>query len=198
MPAKKKKQERRQQIKDFVNQIPEADYDRAVSKFLRVYDKPTGDPEAQGSGSAHPAVAPSVVKAAAYPAPDHVEQAQKSHQIPRSAKPRLPKVEYIDLFHSPSEHKVYGALQRDSEAYGANTTRTRVSEMVKRTGLSEKTVRTAIHGLVRKLSLDILDPSKTPYGRLYRVYDQAEIKKRRTDAGMAIDHVTKQIMKLDG
>lgn len=165
-----------------MNQIPEADYDRAVSKFLRVIEDPQPvPPEPQ---------APPPPRA---PEP-RIQERKSKFQIPHPAKSRLQKLEYVDLFHSPSEHKVYGALQRECETYGSNTTRTRVSELVRRTGLSDKTVRTALLSLVRKLSIDILDPSKTPYGRLYRVYDQGEVKSRRAEVNMTIDHVTKQVL----
>lgn len=187
MSQKKKEQERRQQIKDFVNQIPEADYDRAISKFLRVIEDPapvTAAAVAEAPQAQPPTVAPE----------PRIKEKKNKSQTPYPAKPRLQKLEYVDLFHSPSEHKVYGALQRECEAYGSNTTRTRVSELVRRTALSDKTVRTALHSLVRKLTIEILDTSKTPYGRLYRVYDQGEVKSRRAEVNMTIDHVTKQVL----
>jgi hypothetical protein len=70
------------------------------------------------------------------------------------------------------------------------------SELCRKTGIrSDRTIRTALHGLAEKLSIQVVsNVNGNPLGPRYRVFDPKEIIKRRRAAGMEIDPQSKKII----
>jgi hypothetical protein len=74
------------------------------------------------------------------------------------------------------------------------------SEICRKTGIrSDRTVRTAIHGLIEKLSIQVVsNVNGNPLGPRYRVFEPKEIIKRRRAAGIEIDPQSKRIINRIG
>ncbi|MFQ5728855.1 MAG: hypothetical protein ACE5GN_00655 [Waddliaceae bacterium] len=211
MASKKTRKEKKQQIKEFLAQTPQEDYDRAINKFFRAYGpadaQPTRSDETSDKNSVNTSVTTSVVSPVPTPVVTPVASPVTTSvdtPVNKTGKKHPPKrehhykAEYLDATHSASEQKVYSILYRESKNMESNEIRIRISEMIDKTGLSDKTVRTALHSLENKLSIAILERSKSPYGRPYRIYDPKKILERRKSKGLKIDPVTKQIRNPHG
>jgi hypothetical protein len=94
---------------------------------------------------------------------------------------------------TPSELKVYGAIYKKSMEKKAPTLRLGLKELRELTGLSDKTVRVAIHSLEEKLSLRVVEPSLGVYGRKFYVPGPGEVLRERRKAGLEIDPTTKKM-----
>jgi hypothetical protein len=69
-------------------------------------------------------------------------------------------------------------------------------ELCEKTGIrSDRTIRTALDGLIEKLSVEIVSNfNGSPLGPRYRVYEPREIAGRRKGAGIEIDPQSKKIL----
>jgi len=94
---------------------------------------------------------------------------------------------------TPSESRVYGAMYKKSVERKAPTLRFGLKELKEMTGLSDKTVRVAIHSLEKKLSLSVVEPSLGVYGRKFYVPPPGDVLKERLKAGLEIDPTTKKV-----
>ncbi len=102
----------------------------------------------------------------------------------------------LDATHTPAEAKVYGVMYRATIGRGTPERRFTVPDLMQDTGIrSDKTVRTALHGLAEKLSVVVLDRNRSSnHGPLYRVLHPRDIFAARRRAGLAIDEQTKHIV----
>lgn len=96
---------------------------------------------------------------------------------------------------TPSESRVYSAIYGKSIEKKTPTLRIGLKELRELTGLSDKTVRVAVHSLEKKLSLEVVEPSLGVYGRMFFVPTPEEILRRRTEAGLEIDPTTKRVLE---
>jgi hypothetical protein len=99
----------------------------------------------------------------------------------------------LDESFTSSESRVYGAMYKKSVERKATTLRFGLKELKELTGLSDKTVRVAIHSLEKKLSLRVVEPSMGVYGRKFYVPAPGEVLKERLKAGLEIDLTTKKV-----
>jgi len=99
----------------------------------------------------------------------------------------------LDESFTPSESRVYGAMYRKSLEKEAPTLRFGLKELKEITGLSDKTIRVAIHSLEKKLSLKVAEPSLGVYGRKFYIPGPEEVLRERRKAGLEIDPTTKKI-----
>ena len=102
--------------------------------------------------------------------------------------------EDLDSTLTPSESSVYRAMYGACEGEKTDSARFGLKELRELTGLSDKTVRVAIHSLERKLCIKVLEPSEGIYGRKFLVLGPSEIVAERTKAGLEIDPTTKKIL----
>jgi len=94
---------------------------------------------------------------------------------------------------TPSESRVYGAMYRKSVEKKAPTLRLGLKELRELTGLSDKTVRVAVHSLEKKLALKVVESSLGVYGRKFFILSPGEIAEERQKAGLEIDPTTKKL-----
>ena len=76
----------------------------------------------------------------------------------------------------------------------APTLRLGLKELRELTGLSDKTVRVAVHSLEKKLALKVVESSLGVYGRKFFVLGPGEVVKERLRAGIEIDPTTKKVL----
>jgi hypothetical protein len=102
----------------------------------------------------------------------------------------------LDATHSSAEAKVYSVMYRETISRELRQRHFSNQDLRKATGLrSDNTVRLALNGLRKKLSIELIGHEKYfPYGQLYRVYTPKEITEARRQANLVIDPKTKQIM----
>ncbi|NIS75057.1 MAG: hypothetical protein GTO08_07215, partial [Deltaproteobacteria bacterium] len=100
----------------------------------------------------------------------------------------------LDSTLTPSESNVYRAMYGVCERKKADSYRFGLKELRELTGLSDKTVRVAIHSLERKLCIKVIEASQGIYGRKFLVLSPNEIAAERIKAGLEIDPTTKKIM----
>lgn len=93
-----------------------------------------------------------------------------------------------------SEQKVYESIYKVSEGSGVEGVRVGLKELRELAGLSDKTVRLAVHSLREKLNIEVLEQSLGVYGRKYRVYGLEEVHRRRLESGLVVDPVTKKVL----
>ncbi len=106
-------------------------------------------------------------------------------------------IKILDDSHSNSESKVYLFMKEETDRKKTSKLRFGLKELKEKTGLSDKTVRKAIHSLEEKMSIKVVEPSLGVYGRKIQVYSQDEIKDKRKKAGLVIDSTTKKIIESD-
>lgn len=99
-----------------------------------------------------------------------------------------------DPFLTPSELRVYDAIYKVGEGSDAEGVRIGLKELRELTGLSDKTVRMAVHSLTEKLNIEVLEQSLGVYGRKYKVYGPEEVHGRRLERGLQVDTVTKKVL----
>jgi len=100
----------------------------------------------------------------------------------------------LDDSHSNSESKVYLFMKEETDRKKSSQHRFGLKELKEKTGLSDKTIRNAIHSLEEKMSIKIVEPSLGVYGRKIQVFHPDEIKERRKKADLVIDSTTKKII----
>ena len=103
----------------------------------------------------------------------------------------------LDDSHTDSESKVYLAMSHECASKKSPRLRFGLKELKEKTGLSDKTIRNAIHSLEEKLSIKIIEPSLGVYGRKMQVFTPEEISEKRKKAGLVIDATTKKIIDSD-
>ncbi len=118
---------------------------------------------------------------------------KKKPPYPSEAGTRSADLKDLEGGFTPSEYRVYGAMYKKSMEKKAPTLRFGLKELKEITGLSDKTIRVAIHSLEKKLSLRVVEPSLGVYGRKFYVPDPVEVFKERRRAGLEIDTTTKRI-----
>ena len=96
---------------------------------------------------------------------------------------------------TPSESKIYLAMREESISKVSNELRFGLKYLKEKTGLSDKTVRVAIHSLEEKLCVQVVDSSQGIYGRKFRVYGPGEILEAHRGANIYIDRTTKKLYK---
>jgi hypothetical protein len=103
--------------------------------------------------------------------------------------------QYLDATHTASEQRIYSVMYRETISKGIRERHYGPSELCKKTGIrSDKTVRMAVRGLCRKLSVEVISHGAYfPQGPRYRIYEPKDIVRRRKLAGIEIDPQTKQI-----
>ncbi len=104
------------------------------------------------------------------------------------------KFNYLDSTHSSSEAKIYSIMYRESLKFKKTELRFGLKEIIQKTGLSDKTIRTSIHSLESKLSIKVIAPSQGIYGRVFKIYTPKEITESRKNANIEIDITTKKII----
>ena len=113
-----------------------------------------------------------------------------------SSKPQIktsqPKI--LEDSHTQSESKVYLFMKEETGRKKSPQLRFGLKELKEKTGLSDKTIRNAIHSLEEKLSIKIVEPSLGVYGRKIHIYTPDEIAEKRKKAGMVIDSTTRKII----
>jgi hypothetical protein len=102
----------------------------------------------------------------------------------------------LDSTHTASEQRIYSVMYRETITKKVSDRHFRVAELMEATGIkSDKTVRMAITGLVKKLSITIVKTSVGDnYGQRYKVFTPKEIFDMRRSADIKIDLQTKRIL----
>lgn len=111
----------------------------------------------------------------------------------RESAPTSPQ--YLDATHTASEQRVYSIMYRETVSRGVRERHFGPKELCERTGIrSDRTIRTALDGLIDKLSIEIISHfNGSPLGPRYRVFEPREIAGRRKAAGIEIDPQSKRI-----
>ncbi len=112
---------------------------------------------------------------------------------PPKAPNKIARTKSLDDSHSLSESKVYWSMHEDCNSKKSPQLRFGLKELKERTGLSDKTIRNAIHSLEEKLSIRVVEPSLGIYGRMIEVFEPEEVAFKRKKAGLTIDSITKKI-----
>jgi len=112
---------------------------------------------------------------------------------PPKAPNKIARTKSLDDSHSLSESKVYWSMHEDCNSRKSPQLRFGLKELKEKTGLSDKTIRNAIHSLEEKLSIKVVEPSLGIYGRMIEVFEPEEVESRRKKAGLMIDSITKKI-----
>ena len=100
----------------------------------------------------------------------------------------------LDDSHTNSESKVYLVMSQETSRKKSSQLRFGLKELKVKTGLSDKTIRNAIHSLEEKLSIKVVEPSLGVYGRKIQVFTPDEISEKRKKEGLVIDSITKKII----
>lgn len=93
-----------------------------------------------------------------------------------------------------SESNVYQAMYGVCERKKTDSFRFGLKELKELTGLSDKTIRVAIHSLEKKLCIKVIEPSQGIYGRKFLVLGPSEILEKRAEAGLEIDPTTRKVL----
>lgn len=121
-----------------------------------------------------------------------VKKASLEKKPPRGAVKTAPKDG--DPLLAPSETKVYEAIYKVYKDADPGGVRIGLKELRELSGLSDKTVRMAVHSLTEKLNIEVLEGALGVYGRKYKVYGPEEVHKRRLERGLEVDPVTKKVL----
>lgn len=124
-------------------------------------------------------------------APTPVETIVES---PREAPRTSPQ--YLDATHTASEQRVYLVMYRETISRGVRERHFGPKELCEKTGIrSDRTIRTALDGLISKLSVEIVSHfNGSPLGPRYRVFEPREIATKRKAAGIEVDPQSKRIL----
>lgn len=103
--------------------------------------------------------------------------------------------QYLDATHTASEQRVYSVMYRETISKGFRERHYGPKELCTKTGIrSDRTVRMAVRGLVKKLSIEVVSHNAYfPQGPRYRVFEPRDVARRRKAAGIEIDPQTKQV-----
>ncbi len=101
--------------------------------------------------------------------------------------------QYLDATHTASEQRVYSVMYRETISRGVRERHFGPKELCEKTGIrSDRTIRTALDGLISKLSVEIVSQfNGSPLGPRYRVFEPREIATRRKASGLEIDSQSK-------
>ncbi len=115
-------------------------------------------------------------------------------EAPREAS--RASTQYLDATHTASEQRVYSVMYRETISRGTRERHFGPKELCEKTGIrSDRTIRTALDGLISKLSVEIVSQyNGSPLGPRYRVFEPREIVSRRKAAGIEIDPQSKKIL----
>jgi|GEM_PF-1009850 len=152
-------------------------------------DADDGDPETDISQAPDAAPGTTIITA--------VDSAvkKKERRKPSPAETNIKSADLKDLESgfTPSESRVYSAIYNKSIEKKAPTLRLGLKELRDLTGLSDKTVRVAVHSLEKKLALKVVESSLGIYGRKFFVPAPGEVLEERLRAGLEIDPTTKKV-----
>lgn len=95
---------------------------------------------------------------------------------------------------SRSEAIVYNVMYRECMNRETDSMRFGLKELKEWTGLSDKTVRVAIHSLENKMNVKVVEPSLGIYGRKFKVLSPEEVTKEREKEKVEIDPTTKRVI----
>ena len=111
-------------------------------------------------------------------------------------EPSRTSPQYLDATHTASEQRVYSVMYRETVSRGVRERHFGPKELCEKTGIrSDRTIRTALDGLIEKLSIEIVSNSNgSPLGPRYRVYEPREIAGRRKTLGIEIDPQSKKFV----
>ena len=103
--------------------------------------------------------------------------------------------QYLDATHTASEQRVYSVMYRETVSRGIRERHFGPKELCEKTGIrSDRTIRTALDGLIAKLSVEIVSHfNGSPLGPRYHLFEPKEIVSRRKVAGIEIDPQSKKI-----
>jgi hypothetical protein len=118
-----------------------------------------------------------------------------SKQKPSLKKEKESKVSDVDNLLSKSENRVYSVMREECTRRKTNTHRFGLKALKEGTGLSDKTIRVAIHSLEEKMNIQVEEPSLGIYGRKFRIMTLDEVLKGRDGAGLKIDPTTKKVIE---
>ncbi|MDQ3821204.1 MAG: hypothetical protein M3362_26475, partial [Acidobacteriota bacterium] len=101
-------------------------------------------------------------------------------------EPTRTSPQYLDATHTASEQRVYSVMYRETVSRGIRERHFGPKELCEKSGIrSDRTIRTALDGLIEKLSVEIISNSVgSPLGPRYRVFEPREIVNRRKAANM--------------
>lgn len=104
---------------------------------------------------------------------------------------------YLDATHTASEARIYSVMYRETVSKGLRERHFGPKELCEKTGIrSDRTIRTALHGLIEKLSIEVVSNiNGSPLGPRYRVFEPKDIIRRRKAVGMEIDPQSKRIIR---
>lgn len=113
---------------------------------------------------------------------------------PSKSQNKISQPKILEDSHTLSESKVYLFMKEETSKKKLPQLRFGLKELKEKTGLSDKTIRNAIHSLEEKLSIKVIEPSLGVYGRKIHVFELEEISISRKKAGLVIDSTTKKII----
>ena len=118
------------------------------------------------------------------------------NNIETQREPGRTSPQYLDATHTASEQRVYSIMYRETVSRGVRERHFGPKELCEKTGIrSDRTIRTALDGLIEKLSIEIVSHfNGSPLGPRYRVFEPREIVGRRKDAGIEIDPQSKKLL----
>jgi hypothetical protein len=104
--------------------------------------------------------------------------------------------QYLDATHTSAEQRIYSVMYRETISRGVRERHFGPKELCEKTGIrSDRTIRTALDGLIDKLSVEIISHlNGSPLGPRYRVFEPKEIVSRRKAAGIEIDPQSKKML----
>lgn len=114
----------------------------------------------------------------------------------QSREPARQSPQYLDATHASSEQLIYSVMYRETITRGLTERNFGPKELCAKTGIrSDRTIRTAVDGLIAKLSVEIVSyQTGNPLGPRYRVFEPKEIVARRRRVGIEIDPQSKKII----
>lgn len=113
---------------------------------------------------------------------------------PSKSQNKISQPKILEDSHTLSESKVYLFMKEETSRKKSSQLRFGLKELKEKTGLSDKTIRNAIHSLEEKLSIKVVEPSLGVYGRKIHVFEPEEISINRKKVGLVIDSTTKRIV----
>ncbi|HEX8722615.1 MAG TPA: hypothetical protein VF736_18505 [Pyrinomonadaceae bacterium] len=118
------------------------------------------------------------------------------NNVEAQREPARTSPQYLDATHTSSEQRVYSIMYRETVSRGIRERHFGPKELCEKTGIrSDRTVRTALDGLIEKLSIEIVSHSNgSPLGPRYRVFEPKEIAGRRKAIGIEIDPQSKKLL----
>ena len=122
---------------------------------------------------------------------------KRERKRPSPAVPGVKSADSKDLDSSftPSESRVYSAMYNRSIEKRDPTLRLGLKELRELTGLSDKTVRVAVHALEEKLALKVVESSLGIYGRKFLILSPGEVIEEMAKSGLEIDPTTKKVTR---